>query len=156
MCERVIHTLDINDLLARFFQAYDDKDWQTMQNCLCDEVFADYSSFRDAPAARMSGAQYVEQRRKAFDPLHMQHDFTNLRVELDPDGRSATARCNYAVHRFLPSLDGIEGHCHAYGRYFFGLANVYGEWRISWIIQNVVHFNGNRDSHGAVGSYRAD
>ena len=40
----VLVTLAIQDLLTRFFQAFDDKDWPALRACLCDEVFADMSS----------------------------------------------------------------------------------------------------------------
>jgi hypothetical protein len=148
--------LAINDLLTRFFQAFDDHDWQMMRGCLCDEVYTDYSSFRDVPAATIAGDRYVEQRRTALQALDMQHNFLNLRVDLDEENTStAKARCNYIIHRFHPSFDGNNDHYfHSYGHYFFGLRKIgsgleTAEWRISSIVQNLLRNHGNREIHGA-------
>jgi hypothetical protein len=143
------HKLAIHDLLTRFFQAFDDKAWPALRECLCDEVFADYSSFREVQAAMIPADTYVEQRRIALQALDMQHNFLNLRVELDPAADAATARCNYIVHRFHPSLDGDDRHFHSYGHYFFAFVNVTGRWRISRITQSLLRNRGDREIHGA-------
>jgi hypothetical protein len=150
MSDVAAHRLSINDLLARFFQAFDDKNWPMMRDCLCDEVFADYSSFRDEPPSTISADLYVEQRRTALQALNMQHNFLNLRVEVDLAGESASARCNYIIHRFHPSFDGVNHHYfHSYGHYLFAFVNVGGTWKISRIVQSLVHNHGNREIHGA-------
>lgn len=104
MADAASDTLAVHDLLARFFQAFDDHDWSMMRSCLCDELFVIYSSDRKVPASTISADRYVDQRRGALKGFVMQHNFFNLRVELDAAGRSATARCNYVIHRF--SSDG--------------------------------------------------
>jgi hypothetical protein len=150
MSNPATHRASINDLLARFFQAFDDKNWPMMRDCLCDDVFTDYSSFRDEPASTISADQYVEQRRLALQALDMQHNFLNLRVELDTAAGSATARCNYVIHRFYPSFDGINDHYfHSYGHYFFAFASRTGTWKISRITQTLLRNHGNREIHGA-------
>lgn len=164
MSDPIAHKLSINDLLTRFFQSFDDKNWPAMRDCLCNEVFTDYSSFRDEPASTISGDRYVEQRRTALQALDMQHNFLNLRVELSASAEAATARCNYIIHRFHPSFDGVNDHYfHSYGHYFFVFANVRGTWKISRITQTLLRNHGNREIHGAtrtqdntnVGSHRS-
>jgi hypothetical protein len=145
----VVHTLAIQDLLTRFFQAFDDKDWPALRACLCDEVFTDYSSFREVRAAMIPADTFVEQRRIALQALDMQHNFLNLRVELDSAAAAATARCNYIIHRFHPSLDGDDRYFHSYGHYFFAFVNVTGRWRISRITQSLLRNQGDRQVHGA-------
>ena len=150
MSDPVTHKLSINDLLTRFFQAFDDKNWSMMRGCLCDEVFTDYSSFRDEAASTISADRYVEQRRIALQALDMQHNFLNLRVEVDAAAETATARCNYIIHRFHPSFDGINDHYfHSYGHYLFAFTNLSGTWKISRITQNLLRNHGNREIHGA-------
>jgi hypothetical protein len=145
----VAHTLAIHDLLTRFFQAFDDKAWPALRACLCDEVFTDYSSFREVQAAMISADTFVEQRRMALQALDMQHNFLNLRVELDSAAVAATARCNYIIHRFQPSLDGDDRYFHSYGHYLFAFVNVTGRWSISRINQHLLRNQGERQIHGA-------
>jgi SnoaL-like domain len=145
------HRFAINDLLTRFFQAFDDKNWSMVRECLCDEVFVDYSSFRDLPPMTVSRDNYVEQRRTSLESLDMQHNFLNLRVEVEPSAERAAARCNYVIHRFQPSFDGINDHYfHSFGHYVLAFANVSGTWRISRIAQNLLRTQGNGDIHGTL------
>jgi hypothetical protein len=140
--------LACSDLLCRFFQAFDEKDWTVMRACLCDEVFTDYSSFRDVPAGTISGDRYVAQRRAALAALDMQHNFLNLAVAVDGD--EAEARCNYIIHRFHPSFDGVNDHFfHSYGHYRFGFRRIADGWRIARITQVLLRNHGNREIHGA-------
>jgi hypothetical protein len=151
MSDHATHALSISELLARFFQAFDDKDWPMMRACLCDEVFADYSSFRGRPAATIPADRYVEQRRAALQALAMQHNFLNLRVEVDAAAGRATARCNYVIHRFLPASDGgTDDYFHSYGYYVFGFVGVAGAWKISRITQRLIRNRGNPELHGAL------
>jgi hypothetical protein len=122
-----------------------------MRECLCDEVFTDYSSFRGTPAVTIRADEYVEQRRTALQALEMQHNFLNLRVELDAATAAATARCNYIIHRFHPSFGGAGDHYfHSYGHYVFGLMTIDGAWRISRITQHLLRSQGNPEVHGAL------
>jgi hypothetical protein len=143
--------LACNDLLCRFFQSFDEKDWTAMRRCLADEVYTDYSSFRDVAAGTIGGDRYVEQRRAALNELDMQHNFLNLAV--DTSGDTATARCNYIIHRFHPSFAGASDQFfHSYGHYHFGLQRGADGWRIASITQVLLRNHGNREIHGATRS----
>lgn len=140
----------INDLLARFFQAFDDKNWRMMRGCLHNVVQTDYSSFRDVPPATTSAERYVEQRRAALHTLDMQHNFLNLQIEFASGDPEATARCNYMIYRFDPSSDNhADNFFHSYGHYVFTLIKADREWRIRAITQNLLCNRGNPDIHGA-------
>ena len=153
MAESATQTLAIGGLLARFYQSFDEKDWPLMRACLCDEVFADYSSFRGRPAATLRAEVYVNQRRTALQALAMQHNFLNLRVEVAPDARSATARCNYIIHRFHPAFEsGNDHYFHSYGSYRFAIASLAGTWKICGITQHLLRNSGDRELHGATRS----
>jgi SnoaL-like domain len=148
--DSVRHEIAINDLLTRFFRAFDEKDWSTLRDCLCDRVFTDYSSFRGEPASTISGDEYVEQRRVALEELDTEHDFLDLSVESGADAEWATARCDYVVLRFHSSFDGAnDQYFHSYGRYRFGCAKIGGAWKIARITQSLLRNEGNREIHGA-------
>jgi 3-phenylpropionate/cinnamic acid dioxygenase small subunit len=147
------HTLGIHDLLTHFFQAFDDQDWPLLRGCLSDQVSTDYSSFRETPPATISADQYVELRRAALRGLDTQHNFLNLRVEVDAAAGTAAARCNYIIHRFEPSAHDSSDHAfHSYGHYVFGFARANGAWRISGISQRLLWSQGNREIHGGIRS----
>jgi hypothetical protein len=143
------HQRAIHALLTRFFQAFEDHNWPMMRDCLCDEVYTDYSAFRAVPPSTISADQYVEERRHTLQPLEMQHKFLNLRVEVAaPD--TATARCNYFIRRFHTSLDGTDDrYFHACGHYFFAFTRVHGRWRISRITQHLLRIHGDPAIHAA-------
>ena len=148
MSDTTATMLAIHDLLARFFQSFDEADWPMLRGCLADEVFSDYSSFRNVPATTLTAEHYVDERRTALHRLAMQHNFQNLRVVVD--GASAMARCNYAIYRFHPSFDGLDdGYFHSYGHYTFAFVRAGGAWRISRITQTLLRSQGNREIHGA-------
>jgi len=149
MCDAATHKVAISELLVRFFQAFDEKDWPTMRECLCDEVFADYASSRGAPASTISAGRYVEQRRTSLQTLDMRHRFLNLRMDVEPVGRSAIASCDYVIHRYHPSFESSDNHYfHSYGHYVFAFLNDSGIWRISRITQQVVRSHGHREIQG--------
>ncbi|TLX62420.1 hypothetical protein DN820_16520 [Stutzerimonas nosocomialis] len=140
--------IQINDVLCRFFLAFDQKDWSSMADCLASEVAIDYaSSGREAPLT-MSGQDFVERRRKAVDSLAKHHSFSNLLVTQVSQTR-VSARCNYLILRFS-SLPGAadEDFFHSCGSYEFGLSTVDGYWKIASIKQNALRSWGNASLHG--------
>lgn len=144
--------LAIQDVLCRFFQSFDDTDWTAMRSCLCDDVFVDYSSFRDVPPALISGDRYVEQRRAALGHLDMQHNFLNLHTTITGTD-TAKARCNYLIHRFHPVHDGsAPRYFHSCGHYDFGLRKTSEGWRLSSIVQVLLRNWGDPEIHGATRS----
>jgi SnoaL-like domain len=104
----VMETLDaldhiaINDVLCRFFLAFDERDWAAMEYCLAPEVFIDYASSGREQPITMSGAEFVQRRRNAVDTLAEHHSFSNLLLTRDGDG--VKGRCNY--------LEGRAAACH--------------------------------------------
>jgi hypothetical protein len=144
-----VYATDIHNLLAHFFAAFDEKNWQALRECLCEEVFVDYSAFCEMPASTMAVDRYIEERRAALDWLDTQHNFHNLRVSVDAIEGSATARCNYVIRRFHPGLDGTH-YFHSYGHYHFDFVSLHGAWRIARIKQHLLRNEGDREIHAAV------
>jgi len=141
----------IHDLVCRFQQAFDDRDWPAMRACLAERVFVDYSSFRAVPGGEITGDRYVAQREAALSALDMQHNFLNLRVSVDGD--RAHGRCNYAIHRFHPDFPArAGGFFHSYGHYVFGFVRGADGWRIDRIEQHLLRNHGDPEIHGATRS----
>jgi hypothetical protein len=145
----VAYTLEIHNLLTRFFAAFDEKKWVAIRNCLCEEIFADYSAFCDVRPRVMPAAEYIEERRLMLDWLDTQHNFHNLRVNVDEIEGTATARCNYVIRRFHPGSEGNQ-YFHSYGYYYFDFISLHGEWRIARIKQHLLRNEGGRDVHPSV------
>src|SRR5262245_29895187 len=87
----------VKDRLARFFQAFDDRDLESIRECLCSEVMSEYSLMPDIPGTRLPAELYVEQCRVALQRGRVRHTFFNVQVELDVDGMAADARCSYII-----------------------------------------------------------
>jgi hypothetical protein len=68
----------INDVLCRFFLAFDERDWTAMESCLAPEVFVDYASSGRGQPSTVSGAEFVQRRRDAVDTLSKHHSFSNF------------------------------------------------------------------------------
>ena len=68
----------INDVLCRFFLAFDERDWTAMEDCLATEVFIDYSSSGREQPSVMSSTEFVKRRQDAVDTLAKHHSFSNL------------------------------------------------------------------------------
>ena len=112
----------LHDLVCRFQSAFDQHDWDGLSRCLGERLFTDYSSFRGTPPSTVARDDYIGLRRAALSALRMQHNFSNLRVEIDGQGDGARARgfCNYAILRFGARVGGGETpFFHSYGRYVF-------------------------------------
>lgn len=137
----------INDLLCRFFLAFDERDWTSMEQCLAPEVFIDYSSSGREQPGTMSGATFVQRRRDAVDTLAKHHSFTNLLMTRDTD--KVRGRCNYLILRFDREHKG-EGQdfYHSCGTYEFVFAKAQAEWTIASITQRALRSWGNRQLHG--------
>ena len=137
----------INDVLCRFFAAFDERDWTAMANCLAPEVFIDYSSSgREQPRA-MSGSEFVQRRRDAVDTLAKHHSFSNLLLSREAD--TVRGRCNYLILRFDRDFRGPgENFYHSCGAYEFLFSKAHGPWKITSIVQRALQSWGNSQLHG--------
>lgn len=137
----------INDVLCRFFLAFDERDWEAMENCLANEVFIDYSSSGREQPGTMSGAEFVQRRRNAVDTLAKHHSFSNLLLTKGKDG--VRGRCNYLILRFDRDFKGEgEDFYHSCGAYEFRFSKDQDTWKIINITQRALRSWGNRQLHG--------
>ncbi len=141
-----IDHIAINDVLCRFFAAFDERDWTAMDSCLGPEVFIDYSSSgREQPRA-MSGSEFVQRRRDAVDGLAKHHSFSNLLLSKEAD--IVRGRCNYLILRFDRDFRGPgENFYHSCGAYEFLFSKAHGPWKITSIVQRALQSWGNSQLH---------
>ena len=135
---------EIEALLCRFMQAFDERDWTALRTCLDARVFCDYSSLRGQTPGEISADEYVAQRSDSLSSLRMQHNFSNLQTAVDGD--RASARCNYLILRFLDE----DRYFHSFGHYRFEFLRRDGSWKVSSITQNLLQNVGDPSIHGGV------
>jgi 3-phenylpropionate/cinnamic acid dioxygenase small subunit len=140
--------MQIYNLLCSFQQAFDDRDWSRMRDCLAEQICTDYSSFRKTSAETLAAEEYISQRQSALAGLLTQHNFSNLQVELD--GAHARGHCNYVIHRFHPDFrNEPDKFFHSCGRYLFEFERSRAGWKITAITQKLLKNHGNPALHGA-------
>ena len=138
--------ISINDLLCRFFLAFDERDWSAMETCLAAEVFIDYASSGREQPSTMSSSEFVQRRRNAIDSLTKNHSFSNLLLTKE-EGR-LRGRCNYLILRFNHAFtDKGEDFYHSCGAYEFLFGRAEGAWKITSITQRALQSWGNRQLH---------
>jgi hypothetical protein len=137
----------INDVLCRFFAAFDERDWTAMDDCLAPKVFIDYSSSGREQPSVMSGSEFVQRRRDAVDALAKHHSFSNLLLSKEVD--AVRGRCNYLILRFDRDFRGVgENFYHSCGTYEFLFSKTHCSWKITSIVQRALQSWGNSQLHG--------
>ncbi len=134
----------IRELVNRFANSFDLKDWEGMQACLCATLHTDYSDLRGTPPETISNRRFVELRRSALEALATQHLMSNHVIETDGDAARATVSCVI----FRRSTDGrmLNTHC----LYFFGFAREADGWKIAAIRQKVLINDGDTAVHSGI------
>jgi len=134
----------IQQLIARFANSFDAKDWRALGECLADELHADYSDLRGTPPETLSRARFVELRRSALEALQTHHLSGNVAVGLGRE--TAEASVSMAIYRRAASGETFDTHC----LYTFGVERVAGRWVIRSIVQKVLLNQGDARIHTGV------
>ena len=133
--------LSIQQVIARFANSFDMKDWDGLRSCFTESIFTDYSDLRGTPPETVSAADYVRLRRESLDHLKLHHLVSNYEIDF-PSSSSATCRASMMVWR-RSETDEFTTHC----VYNFQLTNADGEWKISGITQKVLWNDGKASIH---------
>lgn len=131
----------IQELIAKFANSFDIKDWDGLQACLTESIYTDYSDLRGTPPQTVSAADYVKSRRESLDHLKLHHLVSNYEIDF-PDSGGATCRASMIVWR-KSEAEEFTSHCF----YIFQLTQQNGEWRISGITQKVFWNDGKPSIH---------
>ena len=133
--------LAIQELIARFANSFDVKDWDGLKSCFTDSLYTDYSDLRGAPAETITAAEYVRQRHETLDHLKLHHLVSNYEVDFT-DSNSATSRASMVVWRKTDEEE-FTSHC----VYIFQLSKQNTKWKISGITQKVLWNDGTSSIH---------
>ena len=136
--------VSIQELVAKFANSFDIKDWDGLHSCFTESIFTDYSDLRGTPPETISAADYVRSRRESLDHLKLHHLVSNYEIDFsDTDG--ATCRASMVVWR-KSEAEEFTSHC----VYMFQLVQQTGEWKISGITQKVLWNDGKASIHSGV------
>ena len=133
--------LKIQQLIARFANSFDVKDWDGLQACFTESLYTDYSDLRGTPPETISASEYVRLRRESLDHLKLHHLVSNYEITF-PGFDVAACRASMVVWRRSEAED-FTTHC----IYDFQLARQRGTWKISGITQKVLWNDGNASIH---------
>lgn len=131
----------IQELIAKFANSFDLKDWNGLQSCFTESIYTDYSDLRGTPPQTVSAADYIKSRREALDHLKLHHLVSNYEIVFS-DAGGATCRASMIVWR-KSETEEFTSHCF----YIFQLVQQNGEWRISGITQKVFWNDGRASIH---------
>lgn len=136
--------LELQNLVARFANSFDLKEWDRLGECLADTLYTDYSDLRGTPPETLSRETFVQLRRSALQDLRTHHLAGNLEIELA--GTTANLKVSMVICRQSPSGETLNTHC----LYFFGAEQVEGVWRIHSIRQKVLMSEGQPGIHKGI------
>ena len=131
----------IQELIAKFANSFDLKDWDGLQSCFTESIYTDYSDLRGTPPQTVSAADYVKSRRESLDHLKLHHLVSNYEIDF-PDTGGATCRASMIVWR-RSEAEEFTSHC----VYIFQLVQQSGMWKISGITQKVLWNDGRSSIH---------
>ena len=144
----LIERTKIIEIIVRFANARDEKDWQRLRTCLADEIDIDYSAFRGEAPKRITAEEYVQQRIDGLAGLLTLHISTNHEVTILLNG--AQCKSAYRIYRLDPAREPGQARLDTAGKYTHHLIKANGQWRINAIQQTVVIISGNPEVHGAL------
>ena len=130
----------ISQLIYRFFNAMDRRDWQIVRACLCDEILVDYRDLRGDPPSRITADEYVRKRIEALTPLMTQHLSSNHVITVE--GGRARCESQMVIYR-RQGEQTFTTHC----LYEHTLCRSAGGWQIDGIRQRVWWNSGDSSIH---------
>jgi hypothetical protein len=136
--------LALQQLVARFANSFDTKDWARLEQCLKTELHTDYSDLRGTPPEQMSRSRFVELRRTALQELQTHHLSGN--VEIDVSDSSGEVKVSMAIYRRSTDGEVLNTHC----LYFLGVERIEDRWLIGSIVQRVLVSEGSSTIHKGI------
>ena len=136
--------LKIQQIVARFANSFDVKDWDDLQACFTESLYTDYSDLRGTPPETVSAKDYVQKRINSLNHLKLHHLVSNYEVDFT-DSNTSTCRASMVVWRKSDEEE-FTSHC----VYIFQLAKQDAGWKISGITQKVLWNEGTSSIHKGV------
>lgn len=132
---------DIHNLISRFANSFDSKDWDTLRDCLADEIYTDYFDLRGTPPETVTREAYVLSRQESLKNLTTHHLTGNYDIQYT-DNQQAACRASMIIWRKAGDAQ-FTTHC----IYNFRLRRARGGWKIAGITQKVLWNEGNPAIH---------
>lgn len=134
----------IQQRIARFASSFDLKDWDGLGQCLCDQLYTDYSDLRGTPPETISRETWLALRQSALQHLKTHHLSGN--PDISVQGNLADASVSMVIFRKNNANETLHTHC----LYRLKLLKDDGVWRISSIIQRVFWSDGQTAIHSGI------
>ena len=131
----------IQEVIARFANSFDLKDWSGLEACFTESLYTDYSDLRGTPPQQISAREYAESRRESLDHLKLHHLVSNYEINFT-DSNTATCRASMIVWRKSDEEE-FTSHC----VYIFQFTKFDSAWKIRGITQNVLWNEGTSSIH---------
>lgn len=132
---------EIQEVVARFANSFDIKDWSRLESCFTESLYTDYSDLRGTPPQTITASEYVKLRRESLDHLKLHHLVSNYEIAFT-DSSTATCHASMIVWR-RSDTEELTSHC----SYIFQLSKQEADWKISGITQNVLWNEGTSALH---------
>ncbi|RJP48498.1 MAG: nuclear transport factor 2 family protein [Anaerolineaceae bacterium] len=145
------NVLAIQDVIARFANSFDQKNWSALEDCLAPQVFTDYFDLRDTPPEMLAAAEYIRLRREALTPLITHHLLGGLEIQFTT-AEGALCRTSMLIWRVQntpkdATLWNAAGEFHTHCHYTFHLVKETETWKIGGVIQKVLWNSGTHEIH---------
>lgn len=134
-------TLKIQEVIARFTNSFDIKDWSGLESCFTESLYIDYSDLRGTSPEMVKASDYVSARREALDHLKLHHLVSNYEIG-SSSADQAACRASMVVWRRSDEEE-FTSHC----IYEFQLTKLEAGWKISAITQKVLWNEGTSSIH---------
>jgi 3-phenylpropionate/cinnamic acid dioxygenase small subunit len=131
----------IQEVIARFANSFDVKDWDGMQTCFTESLYTDYSDLRGTPPTTLTASEYVRLRRESLDHMKLHHLVSNYEMDFT-DSDHAICQASMVVWRTAAEEE-FTSHC----IYMFLLVKQNGGWKINGITQKVLWNEGMASLH---------
>lgn len=133
--------IKIQEVIARFANSFDIKDWSGLESCFTGSLYTDYSDLRGTAPETVKASDYVAARREALDHLKLHHLVSNYEIDFLSTDR-ATCRASMIVWRKSDEEE-FTSHC----VYEFQLTKQNAGWKIDAITQKVLWNEGQASIH---------
>ena len=134
----------IANVLFKFANSFDLKNWQDLENLMMDEVDCDYQDLRGQSGV-YSKEEYVNLRKQSLDHLKTHHLFSNLEIV----SQEKQAFCKVSAIIYRKDMKGICFNSHVI--YDFELMQLStANWKIKKIKQLVLWNEGDASIHKGI------
>ena len=131
----------IQEMIARFANSFDIKDWNGLESCFTDSLYTDYGDLRGTSQEKVKASDYISARRESLNPLKLHHLVSNYEIDII-NSKTATCRASMIIWRKSDEEE-FTSHC----VYTFQLTKQQSTWKISGITQKVLWNEGLPSIH---------